>query len=67
VDGVDEVDVLRRTAPRRINSQDPQADVQKVAPEVGFEPTTNRLTADRSTTELLRNLAVGGQRSLGDI
>jgi hypothetical protein len=22
-------------------------------PEVGFEPTTNRLTADRSTTELL--------------
>jgi hypothetical protein len=37
-----------------------------VAPEVGFEPTTNRLTADRSTTELLRNLAVGGQRSLRD-
>jgi hypothetical protein len=27
----------------------------QVAPEVGFEPTTNRLTADRSTTELLRN------------
>ena len=26
-----------------------------VAPEVGFEPTTNRLTADRSTAELLRN------------
>ena len=26
---------------------------RKVAPEVGFEPTTNRLTADRSTTELL--------------
>jgi hypothetical protein len=25
-----------------------------VAPEVGFEPTTNRLTADRSTAELLR-------------
>jgi hypothetical protein len=25
----------------------------KMAPEVGFEPTTNRLTADRSTTELL--------------
>jgi hypothetical protein len=23
-----------------------------VAPAVGFEPTTNRLTADRSTTEL---------------
>ena len=27
---------------------------QDMAPEVGFEPTTNRLTADRSTTELLR-------------
>lgn len=26
-----------------------------MAPEVGFEPTTNRLTVDRSTTELLRN------------
>ena len=24
-----------------------------MTPEVGFEPTTNRLTADRSTTELL--------------
>ena len=32
-----------------------------MAPEVGFEPTTNRLTADRSTTELLRNL--GGPRN----
>ncbi|MEY2547933.1 MAG: hypothetical protein QOD64_515 [Verrucomicrobiota bacterium] len=29
----------------------PQA--RRMAPEVGFEPTTNRLTADRSTTELL--------------
>lgn len=28
---------------------------QNLAPEVGFEPTTNRLTADRSTTELLWN------------
>src|SRR5205814_4313034 len=25
---------------------------QELAPAVGFEPTTNRLTADRSTTEL---------------
>jgi hypothetical protein len=25
---------------------------QRMAPAVGFEPTTNRLTADRSTTEL---------------
>ena len=24
-------------------------------PQAGFEPATNRLTADRSTTELLRN------------
>ena len=29
---------------------------KKMAPEVGFEPTTNRLTADRSTTELLRSV-----------
>ncbi len=28
---------------------------KKMAPKVGFEPTTNRLTADCSTTELLRN------------
>ena len=27
-----------------------------LAPEVGFEPTTKRLTAARSTTELLGNL-----------
>ena len=26
-----------------------------MAPEVGIEPTTNRLTAGRSTAELLRN------------
>jgi hypothetical protein len=26
------------------------------APEVGIEPTTNRLTGDRSTAELLRNI-----------
>ena len=30
----------------------------KMAPEVGIEPTTNRLTADRSTTELLRKKKV---------
>src|SRR5580765_5538142 len=29
--------------------------IWRLAPEVGFEPTTNRLTADRSTTELLWN------------
>ena len=27
-------------------------------PQVGFEPTTNRLTADRSTPELLRILPI---------
>ena len=31
-----------------------------MAPEVGFEPTTNRLTADRSTTELLWIIAREG-------
>ena len=30
-------------------------ELAKMAPKVGLEPTTNRLTADRSTTELLRN------------
>ena len=28
----------------------------KLAPGVGIEPTTNRLTGDRSTAELPRNL-----------
>jgi hypothetical protein len=32
---------------------------ENLAPEVGFEPTTNRLTADRSTTELLWIVFVG--------
>ncbi len=27
------------------------------SPQVGFEPTTNQLTVDQSTTELLRNNA----------
>ena len=31
------------------------------APEVGFEPTTIRLTVGRSTTELLRNLECEGR------
>ena len=30
----------------------------KKAPQVGFEPTTDRLTADCSTTELLWNLKI---------
>ena len=31
-----------------------------MAPQVGFEPTTDRLTADCSTTELLRIVIRGG-------
>src|SRR5262245_10337289 len=34
--------------------------IRGVAPAVGFEPTTNRLTADRSTTELRRNFKIWG-------
>ena len=29
-----------------------------MAPQVGLEPTTDRLTADSSTTELLRNNSI---------
>ncbi len=29
-----------------------------ITPQAGFEPATDRLTADCSTTELLRNVAV---------
>ena len=29
---------------------------QKETPRAGFEPATNRLTADRSTAELPRNI-----------
>ena len=36
---------------------------QCLAPQVGFEPTTNRLTADCSTTELLRSIR-GERRGL---
>src|SRR3954465_12114180 len=39
-------------APRGGNEQ---AEGDRIAPAVGFEPTTNRLTADRSTTELRWN------------
>ena len=31
---------------------------KKMAPKVGLEPTTNRLTAGCSTTELLRNIII---------
>ena len=31
---------------------------KKISPQVGLEPTTNRLTADRSTAELLRILSL---------
>jgi hypothetical protein len=45
---------MRQSAPARATLQ--ILERGKVAPEVGFEPTTNRLTADRSTTELLRSV-----------
>lgn len=32
-------------------------DIKKMAPQVGFEPTTCRLTAECSTAELLRNVS----------
>ena len=43
------------------------ATVLSMAPGVGIEPTTNRLTGDRSTAELPRNLLKqsGPYRSLG--
>lgn len=34
--------------------------LSKMAPEVGIEPTTDRLTADCSTAELLRNYRLRG-------
>ena len=37
---------------------------EKLAPEVGFEPTTNRLTADRSTTELLWTVKPADRRGV---
>jgi hypothetical protein len=33
----------------------PLGQLSIMAPQVGLEPTTDRLTADSSTTELLRN------------
>ena len=36
----------------RLAQTDRDRQILKLAPAVGFEPTTNRLTADRSTTEL---------------
>ena len=35
-----------------------------MAPQVGFEPTTARLTAECSTTELLRNIIMVGLNGL---
>ena len=35
-----------------------------MAPKVGLEPTTNRLTAGCSTTELLRNILMVGLNGL---
>ena len=36
-----------------------------MAPRVGFEPTTNRLTVDCSTTELPRNIRHASKRDAG--
>src|SRR5271165_6520617 len=49
------------TGAPRANDVDKVHCRRNLAPEVGFEPTTNRLTADRSTTELLRSVV--GQNS----
>ncbi len=39
---------------RKTNFSRGQPNFPLMAPQVGFEPTTRRLTADCSTTELLR-------------
>ena len=36
----------------------------QMAPQVGFEPTTARLTAECSTTELLRNNDIAGKKPI---
>jgi hypothetical protein len=40
----------------------PLGQLSIMAPQVGLEPTTDRLTADSSTTELLRNNIYGGPK-----
>ena len=40
--------------PIHLKSAKSECTATELTPQVGFEPTTNRLTADRSTTELLR-------------
>ena len=40
--------------------------MEAMAPQVGFEPTTDRLTADSSTTELLRNKSLATSYSHRD-
>ena len=48
----------RKQIEKAIVGQD-DLEIEDLAPAVGFEPTTNRLTADRSTTELLWIVALG--------
>ena len=43
-------------------SQTKKRPKRSVAPQVGFEPTTYRLTAERSTTELLGHIKFGRAR-----
>jgi hypothetical protein len=41
-----------------ISNQKEKSNFQFQTPQVGFEPTTYRLTADRSTAELLRKIII---------
>ena len=43
---------LMKDRTKQSGGQAPFVIAASLAPAVGFEPTTNRLTADRSTTEL---------------
>ncbi len=50
---------------RRGESNQPENEKRRMAPRVGFEPTTNRLTAGCSTTELPRNSSCAPRRGAG--
>ena len=52
---------------RRASSADERmgAEKERMAPRVGFEPTTSRLTAGCSTTELPRNIGAPSGAALG--
>lgn len=52
-----EVDMKASSNQLAMEAKQKKLEIKK-SPQVGFEPTTNRLTADRSTTELLKNLCL---------